>query len=164
MTLGTQHNRCFPRSPPSSLALLHLPFFYDTGEGVTDGETECRDDEDVKCATFTHSLLYCLSLQERSEGVNGKQTSGYKDTGLPSLIHQPIGLDRIHQLPRIHRLPLFIFSLALPLSIHPLPPHLFSHCQSVFTLFCLSICPPPTPLPLLPSLLFFLSVMQTGDG
>lgn len=139
------------------------PLFYGTGEGVTDGETECRDDEDVKCATFTHLLLYCLSLQERSEGVSGKQTGGYKDTGLPSLIHQPIGLDRIHQLPRIRRLPLSPFHLTLPLSIHPcLPTCSLTVSQFLLSFCCLFALFPFTALPL--SFPFFLSVMRSGDG
>ncbi|CAB1456861.1 unnamed protein product [Pleuronectes platessa] len=79
-------------------------------------------------STAPPSYLQILT-PERREGVSGKQSGGYKDTGLPSLIHQPIGLDRIHQLPRIRRLPLtLLFPLSLYLSLNPpLPPHLLSH-------------------------------------
>lgn len=159
MTAGTQHNRLslsfFSSFWPSVLFFLFFSFFfYDAGEGVTDGETECRDDEDVKCATFTHLLLYCLSLQERSEGVSGKQTGGYKDTGLPSLIHQPIGLDRIHQLPRIHRLPLSLLSLSPYLSLSTLAsPPVLSLSVNFYSPFAVYL--PPSPL--LPSLPFPLS-------
>lgn len=38
----------------------------------------------------------------------------------------------------------------------PLPPHLFSHCQSIFTRLLLSICPPPLCCP--PCLFPFLPV------
>lgn len=129
-----------------------LFFFFGAGEAVTDGETECRDDEDVKCATFTHLLLYCLSLQEWSEGVSGKQTGGYKDTGLPSLIHQPIGLDRIHQLPRMHRLPLSPFPLTLHLSLSTLAsPPVPSLSVNFYSLFAVYL--PPSPLLPSPSFL-----------
>lgn len=38
----------------------------------TDGEAGRGDDENVKSETFTHLLLYCLSLQE----WGGEQTGG----------------------------------------------------------------------------------------
>lgn len=147
-------------------AVLFPPLpFYGAAEGVTDGETECGDDEDVKCATFTHSLLYCLSLQEWREGGSGKQTAGYKDRGLRSLrslIQQPIGLDRIHQLPRMHGLPpsSSSFPPTLHLSILPyLPTCYFSVSQ-----FSLPFsCPPPHSLSSR-SLPFILSLMWSGDG
>ena len=56
---------------------------FPTAEGVTDGETECRDDEHVKWATFTHLLLYCLSLQEWSEGARGKTNRWVQGHGPP---------------------------------------------------------------------------------
>lgn len=88
--------------------------------------------------------------------MSGKQSGGYKDTGLPSLIHQPIGLDRIHQLPRIHRLILFFllssymaFSPPLSLYMHPCLPT----CSLTVSQFSLSFCRLFAPTsPLLPSL------------
>lgn len=80
--------------------------------------------------------------------MSGKQTGGYKDTGLPSLIHQPIGLDRIHQLPRIRRLPVSAFPLTLAL-YPPSPLHLCSHCQSILLSFCCLFATAPLPSHLL---------------
>lgn len=84
--------------PPTRLVLsffsIPFSFFYCTGEGVADGESECEDDENVKSATFTHLFLYCLSLQEWEGGV-GKHWR-VKDRGLTSVVRQPAGLDGIY--------------------------------------------------------------------
>ena len=68
----------------------------------------------------------------------GKQTGGYKDTGLPSLIHQPIGLDRIHQLPRIRRLP-------RPTSLYPpfASPPVLPLSVNFYSPFAVYLHPPP---------------------
>lgn len=55
---------------------------------------ERGDEEDVKCSTFTHLLLYCRSPRERGERKKTKKKQkangpGCKDAGLPSLVHQP---------------------------------------------------------------------------
>jgi len=108
------------------------------------------------CNVYSFASLSSFAAGERERRREGereleKQTGGYEDTGLPSLVHQPIGLDGIHQLPRIRRLPL---SLSLspclsPSTLAPTPPVL---CQSIVTLFLPSLCPPPLrPSPFLPA-------------
>lgn len=75
---------------------------------------ERGDEEDVKCSTFTHLLLYCRSPRERSEGAGQrKKTKNKKQTGpgartpasrasfTSQPASQPVGLDGIRQLLRM---------------------------------------------------------------
>lgn len=93
------------------------------------------DDENVKSATFTHLLLYCLSLQEWGVRAGWR----VKDAGLTSLVCQPGGLDGIHRLRRLLRHD--------SLRSHPTASlRTCSHSCSQFLLFlyCQLVLPPPS--------------------
>lgn len=67
---------------------------------------ERRGEEDVKCSTFTHLLLYRRSLRERERERKKKKTKKQmgpwcKKSGLWSLVLRLVGLDGIRQLPRM---------------------------------------------------------------
>lgn len=77
--------------------------------------------------------------------MSGKQTGGYKDTGLLSLIHQPIGLDRIHQLPRYTDSHSLSFSLSPYLSLSTLAsPPVLSLSVNFYSLFAVYLHASPS--------------------
>lgn len=64
-------------------------FFYCTGEGVTDGGAVRGDDENVKTATFTHLLLYCLAAVKGGDKKKKKKANWWVQGRGPPEPHSP---------------------------------------------------------------------------